>query len=179
VARDGIRRCCATGGTTGGGVRAFQINDRLRLADASMVSTLEAVRVCLIFLGSAVGRLEPSVGMGHRRGAAGAIAITLSAPTSGSTKRRSRLRLMPWSDFARWPITKRRRDRPRGAPARVALPGGSSGAPSSFGDFHDRAIDALWKARISCGKGDRGCVKTQAFNLRVEIPSRFRQSKEE
>ena len=28
------------------------------------------------------------------------------------------------------------------------------------------------------GRG-RGCVKTQAFNLRVESPSRFRQSKEE
>ena len=55
MARDGIRRCCATGATPGGGVRAFQIDDRLRLADASMVSTLEAVRICLIFLGSAGG----------------------------------------------------------------------------------------------------------------------------
>ena len=42
---------------------------------------------------------------------------------------------------------------PCGAPARVTFPGGSLVAACSFGDFHDRAIDALWKAGISCGKG--------------------------
>jgi len=37
-------------------------------------------------------------------------------------------------------------------------------------------IDSRFRAKVSLGPG---CVKTQAFNLRVENPSRFRQFKDE
>ena len=46
----------------------------LRLSDASMLWTLEAAWVCLIFFGCALGGCALGFGMGYRRGATDAIA---------------------------------------------------------------------------------------------------------
>ena len=46
----------------------------LRLADASMVWTLEAARVCLILFGCVMGGWAVGFGMGYRRGVTDAIA---------------------------------------------------------------------------------------------------------
>ena len=96
MAWDGIRRCCATGETTGGGGPAFKIGE---LSDAFDGLGARSGSGPSYLLGAVPWGWALGFGMG----------LPLShypRPTSGSTKRRSRLRLMPWSDFAPpWPVT--------------------------------------------------------------------------
>jgi hypothetical protein len=68
AAKVGIRRSGVIGRVIGGGVPASPIDDLLRLGDASMAATLEAVRAFLLIAGCVLAAWIVGYGMGYRRG---------------------------------------------------------------------------------------------------------------